>query len=45
MPGTRDVGKNIKELKASKTKRPHKQVVAIALSQARKAGTKIPKKK
>ena len=45
MPGTRNVSKNIKELKASKTKRPQKQIVAIALSQARKAGAKVPKKK
>lgn len=45
MPGTRDVGKNIRELKASGKKRPRKQVIAIALSQARKAGAKIPKRK
>ena len=49
-PGTRDVGKNIKELKqankskAPSKKRPHRQVIAIAISQARKAGANIPKK-
>lgn len=35
------IGKNIKELSAS-GKRPHAQNVAIALSEARKAGAKIP---
>jgi hypothetical protein len=42
MPGTRDVGANIRELNASKTKRPQAQKVAIALSEARKAGAAIP---
>lgn len=45
MPGTKDVGANIRELKASKKKRSHKQMVAIALSQAREAGAKIPSKR
>jgi hypothetical protein len=40
MPGGSDVGANIRELNASKTKRPMKQKVAIALSEARRAGTK-----
>jgi hypothetical protein len=42
MPGTRDVGSNIRELNASATKRPAKQKVAIALNEARKAGASIP---
>lgn len=37
------IGKNIKELE--KSGRPAKQSIAIALSQARKSGAKIPKKK
>lgn len=44
-PKTTDVGKVIKFLKKEKPSMPHKQMVAIALSQARKAGAKIPKKK
>lgn len=36
------VSANIRELKASKTKRPQKQIVAIAL---RAAGAPMPKKK
>jgi hypothetical protein len=42
MPGTRDVGSNMRELNASKTKRPQAQKVAIALNEARKAGADIP---
>lgn len=50
MPGTKNVGTNIKELTAAKkhpslssepsvaAKRPRKQIIAIAESQARKAG-------
>jgi hypothetical protein len=45
MPGTRDVGANIRDLKKSGTKRPKKQIIAIALSQARKAGNKKIKKR
>lgn len=45
MPGTADVGENIKELQRSSTKRPRKQIIAIALSQAREAGANIPKKR
>jgi len=45
MPGTKDVGANIRELKRSKTKRPPAQIKAIALSQAHKAGAKIPKRR
>lgn len=37
------IGENIKELK--ETGRPQKQAIAIALSEARKSGAKIPKKK
>lgn len=37
------ISKNIRELKESRTKRPHKQIVAIALDTARKSGAKIPK--
>ena len=36
------ISENIRELKASSTKRPQKQIVAIALNQARKSGAKIP---
>jgi len=39
------ISKNISELEHSKTKRPHKQIVAIALNEARESGAKIPKKK
>ncbi len=45
LPKTKNVGTIIKELNRSKTKRPMKQKVAIALSQARKSGAKIPLKK
>ena len=43
MPGTTDVGANIKELRENGS-RPRKpdQILAIALSQARKAGADIP---
>ena len=44
MPVTRDVSENLRELNASKTKRLHKQKVAIALSQARRAGAAVPRK-
>ncbi len=44
-PGKKNIGKNIEELEHSKTKRPHKQIVAIALSEARESGAKIPKPK
>ena len=37
------ISENIKEL--METGRPQKQAIAIALSTARKAGAKIPKKK
>jgi hypothetical protein len=42
LKGKKNIGKNIKE--EEKT-HPHKQAVAIALSEARKSGAKIPKKK
>lgn len=51
MPGGKDVGGNIRELEhANKSKpkgkrRSHKQIQAIAYSQAREAGAKIPEKK
>jgi len=45
LPKTKNVGTIIKELNLSKTKRPRKQKIAIALSQARKSGAKIPLKK
>lgn len=47
MPGTKNVGKNIKELEAANKdkpkskKRPMKQIVAIALEQARAKGAKV----
>jgi Family of unknown function (DUF6496) len=37
------IGKNIKEMEASG--HPKKQSIAAALSEARKSGAKIPKKK
>ena len=37
------IGENIKT--EMKVRKPRKQAVAIALSEARKAGAKIPKKK
>lgn len=39
------IAENISELEHSKTKRPHKQIVAIALNEARKSGAKIAKPK
>jgi hypothetical protein len=39
------ISENIRELKASATKRPQKQIVAIALDTARRSGAKIPKKR
>lgn len=44
LPYTTDVGKIMHELKTSKKKRSRKQMIAIAMSQARKSGAKIPKK-
>ncbi len=43
LPHTTDVGAIISELKHSKKKRSRKQMVAIALSQARKSGANIKK--
>lgn len=40
----KNIGKNI-EIEETVENKPHKQAVAIALSVARKAGAKIPKKK
>ena len=47
LPKTTDVGKLIGFLKKDKPGMPHKQRIAIAISQARKSGAKIkrPKKK
>jgi len=45
LPHTTNVGKIISELNQSRTKRPRKQKVAIALNQARKAGANIPLRK
>lgn len=45
LPKTTNVGKIMHELKTKGTKkRSRKQMIAIALSQARKSGAKIPKK-
>lgn len=42
-PGKANIGSNIRELEAHGTRpRSHKQIVAIALSEARKTGAKIP---
>lgn len=54
LPKTKNVGKLVKELQADNKKkgkargaggkpRPPKQILAIALTQARKSGAKIPK--
>jgi len=42
---TTNVGEIIKELNQSRTKRPRKQKIAIALAQARKSGANIPLRK
>ena len=45
LPKTTKVGKIVSFLKRKgERKRPQKQIVAIALAQARKSGAKIPKK-
>lgn len=45
LPHTTNVGKIMHELKhKGSKKRSRKQMVAIALSQAKKSGAKIPKK-
>ena len=41
-PGKKNIGANISELE--KSGRTKKQSIAIALSEARKSGAKIPKK-
>jgi hypothetical protein len=47
MPGSKNIGANIKELeaankgKAKGKKRPMKQIIAIALEQARAKGAKV----
>ncbi len=46
LPGKKNIGTNIKELTEHGSRpRSHKQIVAIALSEARKTGAKIPKPK
>ena len=45
LPVTRDVGTVIRALKEHHPGMPQKQKVAIALSQARKAGASIPRKR
>ena len=45
MPGTQDVGANIRELNASKTRRPRRQKIAIAIAQAKRAGARIKNRK
>lgn len=43
LPGKSNIGKNIKELEEHGTRpRSHKQILAIALSVARKSGADIP---
>lgn len=42
-PGKANIGRNIKELEEHGTRpRSHQQIVAIALSTARKSGARIP---
>ena len=43
LPGKKNIGRNIREMVHSG--HPQNQAVAAALSQARKSGAKIPKKK
>jgi len=43
LPKTTDIGKIMHKLK-SEGNRPHRQMVAIALNQARKSGADIPSK-
>ena len=45
IPKSKDVGKTMRFLKKDAPGMPKKQKVAIALSTARSAGAKIPKKK
>ncbi len=45
LPKTRDIGKLMKFLKKDRPGMPKKQKIAIALSQARKAGKNIPLQK
>ncbi len=45
LPETKNVGKLMKFLKKDKPGMPKKQKIAIALSQARKAGANIPLQK
>jgi hypothetical protein len=43
LPGKANIGKNITELEQHGTRpRSHQQILAIALSQARKTGANIP---
>lgn len=42
LPKTTNVGAIMSELNQSRTKRPQRQKVAIALSQSRKSGANIP---
>jgi hypothetical protein len=42
-PGKKNIESNIKEMENSGY--PHKQAIAASLNEARKSGTKIPKKK
>lgn len=45
-PGKSNIGPNIRELEQHGTRpRGHKQIVAIALSEARRTGADIPKPK
>jgi hypothetical protein len=45
-PGKKNIGANIKELEEHGSRpRSHKQIVAIALNEARKTGAKIPQAK
>ncbi len=45
IPKTKDIRKIIRFLKKEKPNMPHRQMIAIALQVARRAGAKIPKKK
>lgn len=46
LPGAKNIGHNIQEMEQHGTQpHPHKQIVAIALDQARRTGADIPEKR
>ena len=45
MPGSKNVGKNIKEMKKNHPDWSHSRIIAAALDMARRLGAKVPKKR